>query len=158
MIDYSWSFLKFDHNFINGNYNSSVIARYVLFTYLTKRFLNMKKCIFLFLLLSSQFAYGEPGIRTGWGDNPDTKVIDAVEVHVYTTTGTDPFMLGSTSTESDFITVVYDNGEDLTYTILLINEVSLQQLGDRMVFLFHGGDVAIQLLPDTEIHYHFASP
>ena len=119
----------------------------------------MKKLIFFFsLLLSSQFAYGEPGIRTGWGDNPDAKVVDALAVDVYTVTRTDPFTLGSTATERDFIFVTYHNGEYLTNTGFSVTEVYLQQLGDRMVFVLDGGSFVIQMLADTEIQYHYASP
>ena len=114
----------------------------------------MKKLIFLFLLLSSQFAYGEPGIRIGWGDNPDAKVVDAVKVKVYTVTGTDPFTLGSTVAETDAIYVTYHNGENLTYIGFSPIEAYLQQLGDRMVFVLYGGRFVIQMLADTEIQYH----
>ena len=113
----------------------------------------MKKVIFLFLLLSTQFAYGEPGIRYGWGDNPDAQVVDAVEVHVHTIAQTDPFTLGSTAAEKDFIIVVYHDGEYFDQIILFLNEVCLQQLGDRMVFVLDEGSFVIQLLPDTEIYY-----
>ena len=114
----------------------------------------MKNLIFLFLLLSSQLAYGEPGIRTGWGDNPDAKVVDAVRVNVYTATGTDPFTLGSTVAKMDVIYVTYHDGEELTNTSFFVTEAYLQQLGDRMVFVLDGGNAVIQLLPDTEIYYN----
>ena len=114
----------------------------------------MKKLIFLFLLLSSQFAYGEPGIRTGWGDNPDAKVVDAVRVNVHTDTGTDPFTLGSTAADDDYIYVSYHYGEHLVNTSFFVTEVYLQQLGDRMVFVLDEGSFIIQLLPDTEIYYN----
>ena len=113
----------------------------------------MKKFIFLCLLLSSQFAYGEPGIRYGWGDNPDAQVVDAMRVRVFTATRADPFTLGSTADEDDFIFVDYDNGEYFTSTSFSVTEVYLQQLGDRMVFVLDEGSFVIQLLPDTEIYY-----
>ena len=113
----------------------------------------MKKLIFSSLLLSSQFAYGEPGIRTGWGDNPDAKVIDAVGIHVETTARTDPFTLGSTAAKDDYIIVNYHDGESFSQIILFVNEMSLQQLGDRMVFVLDEGSFVVQLLPDTKISY-----
>lgn len=47
----------------------------------------MKKIIFLSLLLSAPFAYGEPNSSRGWGNLPDAVVTKAVEVHVYTRNG-----------------------------------------------------------------------
>ena len=114
----------------------------------------MKKLIFLFLLLNAQLAYGEPGIRYGWGDNPDAEVVDAVVVSVYTDAQAGPFTLGSTAAEDDIIYVGYHDGESFAKTAFLVTEVYLQQLGDRMVFVLDDGSFIIQILPDTEIYYN----
>ena len=120
----------------------------------------MKKFIFLFLLFSAQFAYGEAGLQYGWGDNPDAEVMDALAIDVFTTTGTDPFKLGHAGSVNDFMFIEIDieiYGYNPRY---LISEVYIQQLGDSMAILADYGDTlrVYRVLPDTKIYYGYAAP
>ena len=120
----------------------------------------MKKFIFLFLLFSAQFAYGEEGLQYGWGDNPDAEVMDALAVYVYTTTGTDPFKLGYAGSVNDFMFIDIDDNIYGYNPRYLISEVYIQQLGDSMVILADYGTMlrVYRVLPDTKIHYGYAVP
>ena len=117
----------------------------------------MKKFIFLFLLLSSQFAYGEEGVKYGCGDKTDTVVFDVVSINVYTTTGTSPFKLGSTSAATDDIFITYYDAEGIMQAWdYLVNEICIQQLGDSMAILFDDDEVlkVYRVLPESEVYYH----
>lgn len=94
----------------------------------------------------------------GWGNNPDARVFDLAEIHVYTTTKTDPFMLGATSSENDFM-FMHDGIKGHDYAYFSISEVYLQQTGDGVVLFVKDGDVdvVLRVTPDTEIFYHLAS-
>lgn len=119
----------------------------------------MKKFIFLSLLLSSQFAYGEANVRHGWGENPDAVVVDAVTVHVYTTTGMDPFTLDYKGSVNDFIFIDYKDEKGLQSPDFLISEVYIQQLGDSMAIVVDDNDgvwKVYRVLPDTNIYYYAA--
>ena len=120
----------------------------------------MKKLVFLFLLLSSQFAYGEEGFEYGCGDIANAVVHDAVSVHVNTTTGTSPFKLGSTSAATDYIFIIYKDAEGTMYGWdYLISEVCIQQLGDSMAILFDNEVLEIfRVLPGTEVYHHVYAP
>ena len=121
----------------------------------------MKKLVFLFLLLSSQFAYGEEGFEYGCGDIANAVVYDTVSVHVYTTTGTSPFKLGSTSAVSDEIFLIYkEDSEGIMFTHeFLISEVCIQQLGNSMAILLDGEILEIfRVLPDTQVYRHVYAP
>ena len=120
----------------------------------------MKKLVFLFLLLSSQFAYGEEGFEYGCGDIANAVVYDTVSVHVYTTTGTSPFKLGSTSAVSDEIFLIYKDGEGTRFShYFLISEVCIQQLGDSMAILLDDEILEIfRVLPDTRVYHHVYAP
>ena len=103
-------------------------------------------------MLSAQFAYGEPKSRRGWGNNPDAIVIHAVEVHVYTTSGTDPYKLGSTGATNDAFIIVDDRGRSFDP---FVQELWVQQLGDNIGLVSQVGDrVNVFALRDAEIIYH----
>ena len=124
----------------------------------------MKKFFFLFLILSSQFAYGEEGVKYGCGDNnTDTVVYDAVAIHVLTTTGTDPFKLGTTSATSDSVFIIYNEDEGIISSDeFAVSYVCIQQLGDSMAILLDNEYLEVlevyRVLPDTELHYHVYAP
>ena len=119
----------------------------------------MKKLVFLFLLLSSQFAYGEEGFEYGCGDIANAVVYDAVSVHVYTIAGTSPFKLGSTAAVNDAIFIIYKDDEVLFDNEFLVSEVCIQQLGNSMAILFDNEVLEVyRVLPDTEVYHHINAP
>ena len=125
----------------------------------------MKKCIFLFLLLSSQFAYGEEGFEYGCVDNPDAvitnvEVFDVVAVHVNTTTATSPFKLRATAATSDYVHIIYNDDQVISSTDFLVIDVCIQQLGDNIAMLLLDNEVleVYQVLPDTAVYHHIHRP